>query len=232
MLFLFLAVFAVIGLAITVMVWAYKKNKARIASLAALAASEGWEFSAQDRFGLAERWPGTPFGEGYARRAEHVVTGTHDGLPLVAFDYSYKEDSTDSEGRSSTTTYHYAVVALAMPCWLPELHLAPEGLFSRLGNLLGFEDIELESEEFNRRYRVRCPDPKFACDVLSPRTMEFLLANDTVPFRLVGSDAVAYELGVLEPYRILRSAHVLTGVVRGIPSFVWNDHATEQRNAT
>lgn len=221
--FLFLAVIAVFGLAVTVAIWTYQRHKARLASLATLCQSKGWQFTPHDPFGLPQRWGGTPFDTGYAKRAENVVTGEHEGMPLVAFDYSYKEDSNDSDGKK-TTTYRYAIVALGMPCALPELHLAPENVLTRIGSFVGLQDIDLESEDFNRRYRVRCPDPKFASDVLSPRTMEFLLANDTVCFRLAGSDAVSFERRVLDPYVVLRAAHVLAGVVRGVPSFVWRDH--------
>ena len=220
-------VIAIIGLAVFAVVYGYRRNKQRLAALAALCASEGWQFTPQDPFGLPQRWGGHPFDQGYDRTAENVITGDHDGMALVAFDYSYKEDSTGADGKSSTTTYHHAVVALRMPCALPGLQIAPEGIFSRLGNLLGFQDIELESEEFNRRFRVTCPDPKFASDALMPRTMEFLMANDTLPFRLIGTDAVSFASGALEPYVILRGAHILAGVIGGIPSFVWKDYGME-----
>ena len=219
-----LAVFALLALFVTYAIYAYKKNQARIASLVGLCRSNGWQFSPHDPFGLPQRWGGTPFDSGYARHAQNVVTGEHNGHPLVAFDYSYKEDSTDSKGNRQTRTYHFGVVALGMPCALPELHVGPEGVFSRIGKAIGVQDIELESEEFNRRFRVRCPDPKLATDILTPRTMETLLANGKIRFRLVGADAVAYESGLLDPVEVLRAAHVLSAVVDGVPSFVWRDY--------
>lgn len=211
---------------------AYKKEQARIALLNSLALSKGWQFSAQDPYGLVGRWAGAPFNQGYDKRARNVVSGALDGHPLVAFDYSYKEDSSDSKGNRSTTTYHYAIYALGLPCGLPELHVAPEGVFGRLGVMLGAQDIELESEDFNRRFRVRCPDPKFATDVLSPRTMELLLAYPgKVHVRIAGSDFLDYEQGHLTATDVINRTGMLSRVIAGIPSFVWKDHGVTPPSA-
>jgi hypothetical protein len=222
--FTFLAIVAVAGLFITYAVYAYKKNQARLAALHHLVASQGWQFTPHDPWGLPSRWHGTPFNAGYDRRAENVITGEHQGHPLVAFDYSYKTDSTDSKGNRTTTTHRYWVAALGMPCALPELHVGPEGVFSRIGKAVGFQDIELESEDFNRAFRVRCPDAKLATDILTPRTMEMMLASGAIKFRFVGTDAVAYDNGCLEAHELVRAAHVLANVVDGVPSFVWRDY--------
>lgn len=229
--FAILLVVAVGGLVITCAVYAYKKHQARLASLLDLCRAKGWQYSAHDPWGLPRRWEGPPFDRGYARRAEHVIAGEHAGRPLVAFDYSFKEDSTNSKGNRTTSTYRYYVVALGMPCALPGLQVSPEGVLSRLGNALGFEDIELESEEFNRRFKVRCPDPKFAMDVLSPRTMERLLASQGISFRFAGSDLLCYERGVLHPGNLLHDADVGAAVIAGIPSFVWRDYGLAESPA-
>jgi hypothetical protein len=219
-----LVVAAVIALFVSLAVFAYRKNQERIAALQQLALSKGWEFSRPDPYGLPGRWPGAPFNQGYARNAENVMTGKVGGRDLVAFDYSYKEDSTDSEGHSTTSTYCFGVVALGMPCPLPELELYPEHVFSRIGHALGMQDIELESEEFNRRYRVKCPDPKLATDVLTPRTMEMLIAAPKMHFRFVGGDVVCYESGQLKAPDVLVRAGALERLIDGVPSFVWKDH--------
>ena len=193
----------------------------RAAELAAYCASQGWRFSAVDLDDLVNRWAGPPFDTGRRRRVRNVVSAEVDGRPMVAFDYSY----TVRQGKS-TRTYEYAVVALGMPCPLPELHVAPEGVFSRLGTVLGMADIDLESEDFNRQFRVRCPNPKFAHDVLTARTMHALLAMGPVEFRFAGPDALCYELGHLDPTGILERVHALRTVLAGIPSFVWRDRGT------
>ncbi len=218
------AIATVVGLVVWAAVAAYQKNKRRVAALYNLTLAKGWQFSGTDPYNLPARWDDAPFGKGYARRAQNVITGEVAGHHMIGFDYTYKEDSRDSNGNSTTTTYHYAVCALAMPCALPELQVAPEGVFSRLGIMLGMEDIELESEDFNRRFRVRCPDPKLAMDVLSPRTMELLLGVGKIHFRFAGHEIVDYETGSLTAADLLNRTAVLAKVLAGVPAFVWKDH--------
>lgn len=212
-----------VALIVALAIWSYKRNQARLAALQGVARSKGWQYFPGDPYNLPDRWPGDPFHSGYGRQAGNVITGTIGSHPMIAFDYEYKEDSTDSEGHTSTTTYNYAVCALGLPCGLPDLTVAPEGVLSRIGQALGMQDIELESEDFNRRFRVKCHNPKFATDVLSPRTMELLLRAGKLHFRFVGTDLVSAHSGALEPADLINRTAVLAGVVDGIPAFVWKD---------
>ena len=170
-----------------------------------------------------DRWHATPFGEGDHRKAKNVVTGTHKDRPFVAFDYSYQTHSSDGKGGQSTTTHHYVVTSLQLPTFLPQLQVTPENLMSRLGNAFGLEDIELESEDFNRRFRVHARDRKFACDVLTPRTMQMLLSRPMLSWRIDGSDILAWQDGKLSPSLCLATTSQLQDIVDGIPSFVWHD---------
>ncbi|HEU0130930.1 MAG TPA: DUF3137 domain-containing protein [Mycobacteriales bacterium] len=219
----FLLIGAVFAIFVALAIVSYRRNQQRLATIASLCLSKGWQFLAGDPFGLPMRWPGPPFDQGYDRHAFDVVTGEVGGHPMVAFDYEYKTDSTDSEGRRTTTTHRYAVCALGMPCVLPELSVAPEGVFSRIGQALGMQDIELESEAFNRAYKVRCPDRKLATDVLTPRTMELLLRGEKMRFRFSGTDVVSWHDGQLQPADLLNRTAILAGVIDGVPSFVWKD---------
>ena len=59
---------------------------------------------------------------------------------------------------------------------MPPLSVDPENFLDRFVGRLSGNDIDMESEEFNRAFTVSCPDRKFASDVLHPQLMEFLLA--------------------------------------------------------
>lgn len=200
----------------------WKAAKERREALAALAAQRGWTWVDRDD-SWAERFSGDPFGEGSDRKAHNVLTGTYEGLPMAAFDYSYETYTTDSKGHRTTHVHRYSVCALRLPSWLPTVELTPENLFTRVAGTLGLGDVELESEDFNRRFRVSASDPKLAYDVLHPRTMEALLARPAVGLRIGGEDAVVWEDGthsIVEMDQRLETLHLL---VAGIPSFVWKD---------
>ena len=200
----------------------YRRETARRGALAAFAASKGWSYSARDD-SWAGRFTGTPFGRGDHRQARNIVRGTDHGHELVAFDYSYQtHDSDGSSTRSSTC--RFTVCALALPAVLPHLELTPESVLSRIGGTLGLQDIQLESEDFNRRYRVTADDPKFAYDVLSPRTMQALLTREPLHLRIAGSDALCWAEGRSTPVALLARLSALTTLLAGIPSYVWSDH--------
>jgi hypothetical protein len=215
------------GIAVVVLiaVLSYQADKKRRAMLQGFALSQGWTYTARDD-GWCERYVGTPFGEGDDRTAANVLAGRYGARDMVAFDYSYETSSTDSKGNRTTTTHRFAVCALAMPAPLPALELGPESVLTRFAGAIGLGDVELESEDFNRRYRVKARDPKLAYDVLNPRTMQALLARPPLHMRLLDVDAVCWESGRTEPAELLARLSTLQVLIDGIPSFVWSDHST------
>ena len=178
--------------------------------------NSGYTFAREDDQ-WCQRWQGTPFGEGDHRRATNVVTGTLHDMPFVAFDYKYQTHSSDSNGNRTTTTHRYGVAALQLSAYLPRLQVTPENVFTRIGSAFGIEDIELESEDFNRRFRVHANDRKFASDVLTPRTMEALLRQPDLSWRFDGSDIVGWTDGRITPPTVLAMTSQLRTVVDGIP---------------
>jgi len=213
-----------------VWIWSVVLDRRRVEGLAAFAASKGWQYRPEDD-GLANRWRGDPFDRGEDRRVRHVLSGTDRGRPVVAFDYSYVTESTDSKGHTTRTTHRYAVAVVGLPTFLPTLQVVPEGLLRRAAGALGFgEDIELESEDFNRRFTVTARDPKFASDVLTPRTMEALLRSPARAWRIEGSEVICWDDGTCTPVDVLARLALLRGVVDGIPGFVWHDNGVAPDN--
>jgi hypothetical protein len=194
------------------------------------ATTNGWTFAAEDD-SWCDRWSGAPFGQGDHRRASDVISGSAAGRTFVAFDYSYQTHSSDGKGNTTTTTHRYVVTAVRLPTALPSLQVTPESVFSRIGHVLGMADIELESEDFNRRFRVHGPDPKFASDVLCPQTMQSLLAHGDASWRISGADIIGWYDGKLEPAGVQATMATLGTVIDGVPSFVWHDHGLDPTTA-
>lgn len=211
-------------LVIAVAVVGYVLEQKRRDRLMQWCVNRGWSFTAEDP-SLVGRWTGAPFGQGERRRARNVINGTEKGRQFTAFDYSYETHSTDSKGNRTTTTHRFGVYAVALPAYLPTLQVTREGAFRRLAGAIGLmRDIELESEDFNRAFTVRTAEPKFASDVLSPRTMEFLLSVPDVQWRIEGTSILSWDGGRMRPEQIVVATAVLDRVTDGIPSFVWKDH--------
>jgi len=194
-------------------------HKARVALLDRWATLHGWERHGPDP-ALTRRWRGAPFGEGRSRRATEVLTGPYEGRSALSFTYSW----TTGSGKESTThTAH--VVALLLDASFPTLQLTPEGLGARLAKAFGGQDVQLESEDFNRAWRVEASDLRFAHDVLHPRTMHRLLAPDFArrSLRIEGDAILAWTGGRTVPDNIHPLLARLAVVVDAVPDFVWLD---------
>ena len=114
--------------------------------------------------------------KGSNRYAYNIMRGEMDGFPLELFDYHYEVSR--STGKSSSTQHYYlSVLICRLPRSFPELRIYREGVFEKLIQMIGFEDIHLESAEFSRRYTVRSKSKKFAYDFLHPRTIDYLLRS-------------------------------------------------------
>ena len=225
---LFLLVAVVIGVGVY---FNYKREQKRRALLTEWAAANKWTLLDEDDQ-WCSRWQGNPFNEGDHRRARNVLTGTWKGKPFVSFDYSFQTHTSDGKGGTSTQTHHYAVSAVSLPAYLPRLQVTPESLLTRFGNAVGFADIELESEDFNRAFRVHANDPKFASDVLTARTMQLLLSRPRISWRIEGSDILCWQSGEQQPVAVNAAVSTMLDVVEGIPSFVWHDHGYDAGSTT
>jgi hypothetical protein len=213
---------------VAVLVGGYLLDRKRRDRILAFCLARGWKYVDEDP-SVADRWTGEPFGHGDRRRARNVIRGQGSGRDFVAFDYSYETHSNDSQGRRKTTTHHFAVCAVAIPAYLPTLQVCPAGVFGKLADAVGLtSDIDLESEDFNRAFTVRADDRKFATDVLSPRTMQYLLTAPAQAWRIQGNSVLRWKSGRLDPADIVIATSVLDRVADGIPDFVWKDHQNQQ----
>ncbi|WP_433163326.1 hypothetical protein [Kribbella sp. CA-247076] len=199
--------------------------KKRRELFAGFAAQQGWSYQPADD-SLAHRWAGTPFRTGDNWRVKNVLSGAFDGRPMVAFDYSYQTHSTNSKGRRTTTTHKFGVVVLQLPGALPHLEVTHEGIFGgAVANVFGFGDLEFESDQFNRTFRVKADDERFGHAVVTPRMMELLLARGEIGWRIEGNSLIGWDQGAHEPAEVMNRLSLLQQVVAQVPPYVWKDYA-------
>jgi uncharacterized protein DUF3137 len=197
----------------------YLAARKRREELVAFAAARGWTF-VQEEPRLVDRFSGPPFGSGFGRRAYNVLFGTHDGRDLVSFDYEYRTRT--SNGKQTTTTVHrFSVLGLSMGVVMRPLSVDPENLLDRFVGRLTADDIDMESEDFNRAFTVSCPDRKFASDVLHPQMMEFLLAHPHLGWRFEQDSMLVIAPGRRAPEQIDATLSVMDGITDRVPEFVW-----------
>jgi len=200
-------------------------NRKRQEAIAAWAAAAGWTFVGQDD-SLAFRWAGSPFGPADEREAVEVLRGAYAGADAVSFTYRSTKVSRDSDGKTqrSTTTHH--VIALTLTTALPTVEVTPEGLGAKLAKIVGAQDIQFESDEFNRAYRVAGGEPQTVHAVIHPRLMERLLEPGTrgTAWRIEGNTILSWRSGSTDIDRITGTLALLATIRDAVPRHVWLDH--------
>jgi hypothetical protein len=176
---LFIAIAIVLVAVVAYFAWLAEKKRRE--ALAAFAQQHGLRFdpgadsSHDDRYAQFEI-----FRRGHSRIAKNTMTGEVElfGRPcrLCCGDFRYKITSGSGKNRR-TSTYNFSYLIVHPPWQTPPLLVRPEGLFDKIAGAIGFDDIDFESVEFSRKFFVKSPDKRFAYDVLHPRMMEFLLAE-------------------------------------------------------
>ncbi|MEX2274962.1 MAG: hypothetical protein WEA10_05290 [Actinomycetota bacterium] len=164
-----LVVIAVAGVSF----WLKQKRRQ---GFALMARQLGMSFSTADPIGVLGM-PFRLFRKGDGRGAENFVHGTWQGCHVALFDFWYYERSSDSNGRSSKTYYRFQCVVTEIAAACSPVTIGPESVLSRIADGLGFDDLQFESEEFNRRFQVQSGDRKFAYDLVDARMMDWLLGT-------------------------------------------------------
>jgi len=192
------AVTLVIVVAVAVAVYVYQQNKKRREAFLALARRLNLMYNP----GTDDTLPGTYNASnlcsaGHSKRASNVIWGGLGGGEVCYFDYRY----TTGSGKNQSTHY-YSACAFHSPYFWRRLFIRPENFLDKAAGFFGFEDINLDNAEFNRKFFVKCEDKKFAYDVLSQRAMEFFLARPGLTMEMYGNCMLFYRPGTLAPEAI------------------------------
>jgi hypothetical protein len=199
----------------------YYLKKKRQRELAFAAKQLGLEFALSDPFDtLAE--PFALLRKGDGRGVENVMWGVWGGLECREFDYWYYEESTDSKGNRSKTYYRFSCVMAPVEAACSPLLIDEENLFSRLGDHLGFRDIEFESEAFNKAFTVKSPDRKFANDLVDARMIDWLMAHGHGFQFDVAGDRVLVSCRKMGPTELVPLFGTLKGFHGQIPRVVFS----------
>ena len=216
------ALFIIVFIAIAVT--SYIMEKKRREALQAIAHKLGLSFSHQKdrtisgRYGFLER-----IDRGSNRYAYNIMQGTAaDGSPVCLFDHHYETKSSDSEGRSKTTHHYHAVYTLTLPKSFPELIIEPEGFSSKIAQALGFDDIDFESVEFSKRYKVKSPDKKFAYDVCNAQMIDYLLGQEKLAIELESNVLAIVFNRRMRPENVIPSYERLQKIRSLMPNYLFS----------
>ncbi len=213
--FLFFALLLAVSAAIAYGVYLYEKQ--RSLALEKAAKKLGLAFRPKKDRAFPSRFHFlNDLDRGSSRFAHNMMEGEYRGHRVTVFDYRY----TTGSGKSRQT-HDRTFCLLWLPFSCPELRIYPEGVFHKLGQALGFDDIDFESVEFSNAYVVESQDKEFAYAICHPRFMEMLLRQrDT---RLEFEQQVPMLGGArrLEPSEIQGRLDWLVEIRKAIPSYLY-----------
>ncbi|HEX5222663.1 MAG TPA: hypothetical protein VFZ59_24115 [Verrucomicrobiae bacterium] len=175
------------GIVIAAIIFGVITARKRREAMAALALRLGLNYQADKDYSIADRFGFLDaLARGSNRYAFNILSGIYQGHEVLVFDYHYQTHSTGAKGRRQTHHHHFSFFVLKLPLAFPELRITREGMFSRIAQAVGYDDIDLESAEFSRAFCVRSRDKKFAYDVCHAQMMEYLLANRDLSIEIEG----------------------------------------------
>jgi hypothetical protein len=148
-----LLIAAVIVLMVAITVLSIRADRKRTEGLRRAAEEMGFEFTHDPGEGMLGRYPGFHlFSQGRSRDVRNLLRGKAGGLEVSIFDYSYVTGS-----GKSRHTWRQTVLAFEFDdVNLPGFSLRPEQWFQKIGQWLGYQDIDFESHpKFSKKYLLR-----------------------------------------------------------------------------
>jgi hypothetical protein len=174
----------------------------RQADLASLARKLQLQLTTKYDFEAPKRWAFISWmNRGLAPSTYNTFHGYFQGNLITFFDYTF------SDGKHS---YYWSTYILELKANFPDLLISHETLETRIAEIFGEPHIVFESTEFSHKFRVRCPDKKFAYEICHQKMMEFLLANQDLTIEIKGGAmALLFEVW-LQPEKV---EHNLTRLI-------------------
>ena len=148
--------------------------------------------------------------------------GAH-GSVLVGVAY-LEGDSAIASAELKTFASRMAIAEIGVA--LPSMTLVSQGLREEILKLLGGRDLDVESEDFNKAWRVKTDDPRGAHGVLSPRVIEYLIGapQKGVAIQLDGTRIVMWDDGTNASIDLGARARIIEGLVDRMPGFLKPKH--------
>lgn len=193
--------------------WARRDQRRRAA--VRFARDHGLEFrtkndqAAQEDFRL--------FGRGDGGAVRNIMVGRWLDVPVTALDYRYYETRTVWVFYRVKRWRGFSVAVLDVGASVPSVIAERNGASGLAVDYMGFHDVQLNSDEFNRRYHVTSDDREFAYKFFDTAMLTWLMGQqDLLEAELQGRKALV-ALQLLEPDETAKLLDAAIGFAAHIP---------------
>jgi hypothetical protein len=182
-----------------------------------------------------------PF-DGGPQTVSQVMRGTYGGRDAVSFVSRVRRregssfasqlggyDGTLVVSELGEQQVPFHVVAVRLPMWLPWVDVVPETFAVKVEKATGAQDIEFESDQFNRAFRVQARDVRTAYALIQPVLMERLLRDDArrIAWRTDGTWVLSWQSGTTDLESLAPRLGMLSAVAASIRPHVFQQYGID-----
>jgi hypothetical protein len=156
----------------------------------------------------------------------NVLAGRWQDLPVKEADYWY---STGFGGSQDGPDYSYfSIVVVDLAATMPYVSVQRKNLFTRAAEHLGLhDDIDFESEDFNRKFSVTAPDKEFAIKLIDAGMIQWLMSTGGEFAFDIGGCNLLVSCDQLPVTGLVRLFDAAKGFTDRIPNVVWAEYGAE-----
>jgi len=181
--------------------WSHRLQQKRREAMEQLAALMRWSFSAEGDDSLLTSLSAFHlFSQGHSKRLKNLIRGTVKDSKAAVFDYEYT-----TGGGKNRHTHHFTVLQVNLAgSPLPNFSLRPEHAFDKIGDKIGYKDIDFESfPEFSKGYFLRGKDEMDVRRLFGARLISFFETNPKLCMEGDGGTLIVHRSkGRLKPEEI------------------------------
>ena len=162
---------------IVLFAYLYRRHheRERTEQLKATAAQLGWQFIESPTFEwIPNLEKFSLFTRGRRKQISNMMYGEMEGIKAALFDYQY----TVGSGRSQHTYFQSVAYFEPKDMSLPSFSLRPEGIFQKLAQVFGYQDIDFGQRPlFSKKYLLRGADEQGIRNSFSEGLLAFYETN-------------------------------------------------------
>lgn len=188
-----LGVIAIITVVVVIAVIAYIYEIKRTEALSMIAKDLGFEFDKSGRLTTRSLITSFPlYKRGRSRKVLNEIWGRDGDAEVSIFGYFY----TVGSGKNSTT-YRQTIVAISNhQLNTPAFELRPEHTFHKIGQVLGYQDIDFaDYPDFSDKFLLRGPNEQAIRDYFSAELIEYFEDKPKIYVEAQGNTMIFYNLG-------------------------------------
>ncbi|MFL5340445.1 MAG: hypothetical protein ACJ8F7_09860 [Gemmataceae bacterium] len=190
----------VVALVAVILILSWYMEKKRTEAFAKLAESLNFEFQPLGSAELMRELASFHlFSLGHSKKIKNLLRGEANGLEVCIFDYRYVV----GHGKHQQTHQQSVFLGRADDMDLPRFSMRPESIWHKIGGLLGYKDIEIDTHpKFSKMYLLKGPDADEIREAFGPEVLEYFEDRPKLNVEGDGGLLLFYRYTRLKPEQI------------------------------